>query len=73
MAGFKAVPGSIPEDRLNPHGGAISLGHPVGASGTRIVLTLARQLHESGGGHGIATMCVGGGQGGAVLLEGWSA
>ena len=73
MAGFKAVPGSIPEDRLNPHGGAISLGHPVGASGTRIVLTLARQLHESGGGHGIATRCVGGGQGGAVLLEGWSA
>ena len=69
-AGFSAAPGSIANDRLNVQGGAIALGHPVGASGARLVLTLARQLHRSGGGHGIATMCVGGGQGGAVLLEG---
>ncbi len=68
--GFPTVPGPIDEDRLNPLGGAIALGHPVGASGARLILTLARQLHRAGGGHGIATMCVGGGQGGAVLLEG---
>ena len=72
QAGFSTVAGEIPHDRLNVHGGAIALGHPVGASGARLVFTLARQLHELGGGHGIATMCVGGGQGGAVLLEGIS-
>lgn len=71
-AGFSGVPGSIAAERLNCQGGAIALGHPVGASGARLILTLARQLHRSGGGHGIATMCVGGGQGGAVLLEGLS-
>lgn len=69
-AGFSKAPGPIPSDRLNVQGGAIALGHPVGASGARLILTLARQLHRAGGGHGIATMCVGGGQGGAVLLEG---
>lgn len=71
-AGFKKTPGAIPEDRLNPEGGSIALGHPVGASGARIVLSCARKLHQAGGGHGIATMCIGGGQGGAVLLEGIS-
>ena len=70
QAGFSKAPGSITSDRLNVQGGAIALGHPVGASGARLILTLARQLHRAGGGHGIATMCVGGGQGGAVLLEG---
>jgi acetyl-CoA acetyltransferase family protein len=69
-AGFSSTPGAIEHDRLNVHGGAIALGHPVGASGARLIFTLARQLHRRGGGHGIATMCVGGGQGGAVLLEG---
>ncbi len=68
--GFSAAPGSIATERLNVQGGAIALGHPVGASGARLILTLARQLQRAGGGHGIATMCVGGGQGGAVLLEG---
>ena len=71
-AGFTATPGAIPEEKLNPEGGAIALGHPVGASGARIVLSLARKLHSKGGGYGIATMCIGGGQGGAVLLEGVS-
>ena len=71
-AGFDSLPGSISEERLNPEGGAIALGHPVGASGARIVLSCARKLHASGGGFGIATMCIGGGQGGAVLLEGVS-
>ncbi|MGE4619833.1 MAG: thiolase family protein [Planctomycetota bacterium] len=69
-AGFSHTPGSIDSSRLNVQGGAIALGHPVGASGARLVLTLARQLNRSGGGHGIATMCIGGGQGGAILLEG---
>lgn len=71
-AGFSTTPGAIPEERLNPEGGAIALGHPVGASGARIVLSLARKLHANGGGYGVATMCIGGGQGGAVLLEGVS-
>ena len=69
-AGFPETPGGIDPQRLNPEGGAIAIGHPVGASGARIVLSLARKLNTLGGGHGIATMCIGGGQGGAVLLEG---
>ena len=69
-AGFSETPGGIDSQRLNPEGGAIAIGHPVGASGARIVLSLARKLNTLGGGHGIATMCIGGGQGGAVLLEG---
>lgn len=71
-AGFASTPGAIADEKLNPEGGAIALGHPVGASGARIVLSLARKLHANGGGHGVATMCIGGGQGGAVLLEGIS-
>ncbi len=69
-AGFSSIPGEIDPERLNVQGGAIALGHPVGASGARLIFSLARQLQRRGGGHGIATMCVGGGQGGAVLLEG---
>lgn len=56
-------------ERLNVHGGAIALGHPVGASGVRIVGTLARALRQRGGKRGIASLCVGGGQGAAVLVE----
>lgn len=56
-------------EKLNVHGGAIALGHPVGMSGARLILTLLRQLkHDTGGGLGLATLCIGGGQGGAVLL-----
>jgi len=55
--------------RVNPHGGAIAIGHPLGASGARLVGTLARQLHETGKDHGVATLCVGGGQGFAILME----
>ena len=61
--------GAIPRDRLNVHGGAISLGHPVGTSGNRIVLHLANALAKTGGRRGVATECIGGGQGGAMLLE----
>ena len=54
---------------LNPRGGAVALGHPVGATGARLVLGLLRQLEERGGGMGIATLCVGGGQGAAQVWE----
>jgi acetyl-CoA C-acetyltransferase len=61
--------GEIPRDRLNVHGGAIGLGHPVGASGNRIVLHLMNALKKLGKKRGIASQCVGGGQGGAMLIE----
>lgn len=54
---------------VNPAGGAIAIGHPLGASGSRLLTTLAWQLHKRGGGFGLATMCVGVGQGIAVVLE----
>ncbi len=55
--------------RLNVNGGAIALGHPVGASGTRLLVTLLRALREQGRRRGLASLCVGGGQGVAVWLE----
>ncbi len=55
--------------RVNPHGGAIAIGHPLGASGARLVGTLARQLSETGKEYGVATLCVGGGQGFAILMQ----
>jgi acetyl-CoA C-acetyltransferase/acetyl-CoA acyltransferase len=61
--------GEIDPQRLNIHGGAIALGHPVGASGTRLILTLLRALKERGGQRGLATVCVGGGQGAAVWVQ----
>jgi acetyl-CoA C-acetyltransferase/acetyl-CoA acyltransferase len=61
--------GELGRDRLNVHGGAIALGHPVGATGTRLVLTLLKELRRHGLKRGLATLCVGGGQGAAVLLE----
>ena len=57
------------DSRINPNGGAIAIGHPLGASGTRITHTLALELHEKEQQYGIATMCVGVGQGYAVLME----
>ncbi len=59
----------IDEERVNVRGGAIALGHPVGASGARLLTTLIHQLRAEGGGIGIATICSGGGQGDAMLLE----
>jgi acetyl-CoA C-acetyltransferase len=67
--GLRAVIGEIPRDRLNIHGGGVSLGHPVGASGARIVLHLARVLEQKNASKGIASLCIGGGQGGAMLIE----
>ena len=60
------------DPRVNPNGGAIALGHPLGMSGARLIGTLARALAQSGKRYGIATMCVGVGQGVAVLLKGLS-
>jgi 3-oxoadipyl-CoA thiolase len=57
------------EPRLNPNGGAIALGHPLGMSGARLLLTAAHQLQETGGRYALATMCVGVGQGMATVLE----
>jgi acetyl-CoA C-acetyltransferase len=61
--------GEIPRERLNVDGGGISLGHPVGTSGARIILHLLRVLEREGAQRGVASLCIGGGQGGAVLLE----
>lgn len=57
------------DGRVNPNGGAIAIGHPLGASGGRLVLTAARQLAASGGRYALVTMCIGLGQGIAVILE----
>ncbi|HJT79331.1 MAG TPA: thiolase family protein, partial [Gemmataceae bacterium] len=67
--GRKQALGAIDPGRLNVNGGAIALGHPVGATGTRLVITLLRELRRRGLRRGLATLCVGGGQGAALLLE----
>ena len=61
----------LPDDceRVNPNGGAIALGHPLGMSGARIVLTAAHQLRRAGGRYALASMCVGVGQGMAMVIE----
>jgi acetyl-CoA acetyltransferase len=61
--------GTLDPSRLNVNGGAIALGHPVGASGARLVITLLRELKRRGFHRGLATLCVGGGQGAALLVE----
>ena len=67
--GLPGALGALDMNKLNIDGGAISLGHPVGASGARIVLHLLHVLHRTGGKRGIASICIGGGQGGAMLVE----
>jgi acetyl-CoA C-acetyltransferase len=59
----------ISDDIVNVNGGAISLGHPIGMSGTRVALTLAHELKRRGGGTGAAALCGGGGQGDALLIR----
>jgi acetyl-CoA C-acetyltransferase len=59
----------VPEDKVNVNGGAIALGHPIGASGARILMTLVNELRRRGGGLGVAAICSGGGQGDAVIVE----
>lgn len=60
---------SISPEKLNPNGGAIALGHPVGATGARLVLTALKELHRTGGHRALITLCIGGGQGAAAWLE----
>lgn len=67
--GLPGALGAIEPARLNIDGGAVALGHPVGASGVRIVLHLLQALRRTGGKRGIATICIGGGLGGAMLVE----
>jgi acetyl-CoA C-acetyltransferase len=55
--------------RVNVHGGAVALGHPIGASGARILTTLLYALRARGGGIGLASLCIGGGQGIAMVVE----
>jgi acetyl-CoA C-acetyltransferase len=57
------------DSRVNPNGGAIAIGHPLGASGARLALTAARQLQRSGGRYALVSLCIGVGQGIAVVLE----
>lgn len=59
----------IDAERLNVHGGAIAFGHPLAATGLRLILTLARQLRAAKLRYGVAAVCIGGGQGMAVLIE----
>lgn len=59
----------IPDDRLNVNGGGISLGHPVGATGSRLIVTLMYELKKRGEKYGLATLCAGGGMGTAVVIE----
>lgn len=67
--GLPGALGAVEPARLNIDGGAVALGHPVGASGVRIVLHLLQALRRTGGKRGIATICIGGGLGGAMLVE----
>jgi acetyl-CoA acetyltransferase family protein len=67
--GLSGAFGAPDMDKVNPRGGAVAMGHPVGATGSRLVLSLLRQLQAQGGGMGVATLCVGGGQGSAQIWE----
>ncbi|MGE3319963.1 MAG: acetyl-CoA C-acetyltransferase [Candidatus Berkiella sp.] len=67
--GLKAAMGSVDMAKLNPEGGAIAIGHPVGASGARLVLHCANMLEKHKTKRALASLCIGGGQGGAILLE----
>jgi acetyl-CoA acetyltransferase len=59
----------IDEEKLNPHGGAIALGHPLGCSGARLIATLINDLQTKDKTVGLASLCIGGGQGLATLIE----
>jgi acetyl-CoA C-acetyltransferase len=69
LACLRGLDVSFDDSRVNPNGGAIAIGHPLGASGPRIALTAARQLHRTGGRYALVAMCVGVGQGIATVIE----
>ncbi len=66
---LKGLGVAFDDKRVNPNGGAIAVGHPLGASGTRLALTAARQLQRTGGRYALVSLCIGGGQGMAAILE----
>ena len=59
----------IPQEKVNVNGGAIALGHPIGASGARIVVSLLNELKKTNGKKGLATLCIGGGMGISMCIE----
>jgi acetyl-CoA acyltransferase len=59
----------MPDERLNVNGGAIALGHPLGATGAKLTTQLVHELRRRGGGYGLVTMCIGGGMGAAGIFE----
>ncbi len=67
--GLSEAVGEISDDILNVNGGAIAIGHPVGATGTRLILTLMKEMQRRDVEFGLATLCIGGGQGGAMVIE----
>jgi len=67
MAAMKEF--DLPHDKVNIHGGACALGHPIGASGARILVTLLGALRKTGGKKGVAALCIGGGEAVAVAVE----
>ncbi len=67
--GLSAAVGELDPDKLNVNGSGISVGHPVGATGSRLILTVLKEMKRRGLQYGLASLCVGGGQGGAVVLE----
>ena len=68
-SGSTAPFGAPDRAKLNVDGGAIAIGHPIGASGARVVLHVLKVLERTGGKRGVASLCIGGGQGGAMLVE----
>jgi acetyl-CoA acetyltransferase len=67
--GYEGFTGTIDPQKLNIHGGAIALGHPVGTSGARLILTMLKHLNRNDLNAGVVSLCVGGGQGAAMVLE----
>jgi len=69
LACLKGLDVAYDDNRVNPNGGAIAVGHPLGASGARLALTAARQLQRTGGRYALVSLCIGGGQGMAAIIE----
>ncbi len=67
MAAIKEL--EIPNSKVNVHGGAVAIGHPIGASGARILTTLVYALQKTGTRYGLATLCIGGGEAVAMIVE----
>jgi acetyl-CoA C-acetyltransferase len=64
-----AKPLGIPHSKLNVTGGGVALGHPIGASGARVLVTLVHQLHRTGGRRGVCSLCLGGGNAVSMMVE----